>query len=71
MSAATNQENEQPADVRRRSPISAIFVMNETVELKLNPDPAEAPVALIDMNCYLGAGLSRPLADGSLGGQRG
>lgn len=57
MSAATNQENPQPADVRQKIANIGVFVMNQTVEMQLNPDPAKLK-SLIDINCNLAAGLS-------------
>ena len=57
MSAATNQENQQPADVRQKIANIGVFVMNQTVEMQLNPDPAKLK-SLIDINCNLAAGLS-------------
>ncbi len=57
MSAVTNQENPQPADVRQKIANIGVFVMNQTVEMQLNPDPAKLK-SLIDINCNLAAGLS-------------
>ena len=57
MSAVANQENPQPADVRQNIASIGVFVMNQTVEIQLNPDPAKLK-SLIDINCNLAAGLS-------------
>jgi flagellar protein FlaF len=57
MSAVTNQENQQPADVRQNIANIGVFVMKQTVEMQMSPDPAKLK-SLIDINCNLAAGLS-------------
>lgn len=57
MSAAANQENPQPVEVRQNIANIGVFVMNQTVEMQMNPDPSKLK-SLIDINCNLAAGLS-------------
>ncbi len=57
MSSVTDQENPEPVDVRQNIANIGVFVMNQTVEMQLNPDPAKLK-SLIDINCNLAAGLS-------------
>jgi flagellar biosynthesis activator protein FlaF len=57
MSAASAAENPQPLEVRQNIANIGVFVMKQTVEMQLNPDPAKLK-SLIDINCNLAAGLS-------------
>ena len=57
MSAAQADENPQPVEVRQRIANIGVFVMKQTVEMQINPDPAKLK-SLIDINCNLAAGLS-------------
>lgn len=57
MSAASAAENQQPLEVRQNIANIGVFVMKQTVEMQLNPDPAKLK-SLIDINCNLAAGLS-------------
>ena len=57
MSAAQTSENPQPVAVRQNIANIGIFVLNQTVDMQLNPDPAKLK-SLIDINCNLAAGLS-------------
>ena len=57
LSAAQNDENQQPLDVRQRIANIGIFVMNQTVDMQANPDPSKLK-SLIDINCNIAAGLS-------------
>ena len=57
MSAAQTDENPQPVEVRQNIANIGVFVMKQTVEMQLNPDPAKLK-PLIDINCNLAAGLS-------------
>ena len=50
-------ENPQSIEVRQNIANIGVFVMNQTVEMQLNPDPAKLK-SLIDINCNLAAGLS-------------
>lgn len=57
MSAAQAEENQQPIEVRQNIANIGVFVMKQTVEMQINPDPAKLK-SLIDINCNLAAGLS-------------
>ena len=57
MSAASADENPQPLEVRQNIANIGVFVMKQTVEMQINPDPAKLK-SLIDINCNLAAGLS-------------
>jgi flagellar protein FlaF len=57
MSAVEANENPQPIDVRQNIANIGVFVMKQTVDMQLNPDPAKLK-SLIDINCNLAAGLA-------------
>ena len=57
MSAVSAEENQQPLEVRQNIANIGVFVMKQTVDMQLNPDPAKLK-SLIDINCNLAAGLS-------------
>ena len=57
ISAAESDNNQQPLEVRQNIANIGVFVMKQTVDMQLNPDPAKLK-ALIDINCNLAAGLS-------------
>jgi flagellar biosynthesis activator protein FlaF len=57
MSAAQAEENQQPVEVRQNIANIGVFVMKQTVDMQLNPDPAKLK-SLIEINCNLAAGLS-------------
>lgn len=57
MSAASAEENQQPVEVRQNIANIGVFVMKQTVDMQLNPDPAKLK-SLIDINCNLAAGLA-------------
>ena len=57
MSAAQTDENPQPIEVRQNIANIGVFVMKQTVDMQLNPDPAKLK-SLIDINRNLAAGLS-------------
>jgi flagellar biosynthesis activator protein FlaF len=57
MSAAEANDNPQPLEVRQNIANIGVFVMKQTVEMQLNPDPAKLK-PLIDINCNIAAGLS-------------
>ena len=50
-------ENQQPIEIRQNIANIGVFVMKQTVEMQINPDPAKLK-SLIDINCNLAAGLS-------------
>ena len=57
MSAAENEENPQPREVRQNIANIGVFVMKRTVEMQTQPDPAKL-TSLIDINRNIAAGLS-------------
>ena len=57
MSAAEANENPQPIQVRQNIANIGVFVMKQTVEMQLNPDPAKLK-SLIEINCNIAAGLA-------------
>jgi flagellar protein FlaF len=57
MSAAETNENPQPMEIRQNIANIGVFVMKQTIDMQLNPDPAKLN-SLIDINCNLAAGLS-------------
>jgi flagellar protein FlaF len=57
MSAAQANDNPQPLEVRQNITNIGVFVMKQTVEMQINPDPSKLK-SLIDINCNLAAGLS-------------
>jgi flagellar biosynthesis activator protein FlaF len=57
MSAAETKDNPQPPEVRQNILRIAAFVMRQTVEMQLDPDPAKLK-SLISINCNIAAGLA-------------
>jgi flagellar biosynthesis activator protein FlaF len=57
MSAAESDENPQPIEVRQNIASIGVFVMKQTVEMQMNPDPSKLK-PLIDINCNIAAGLA-------------
>jgi flagellar protein FlaF len=58
MSAATQpNDNAQPVEVRQNIANIGVFVMKQTVDMQMNPDPAKLK-SLIDINCNIAAGLA-------------
>jgi flagellar protein FlaF len=57
ISAAEAEENPQPKEVRQNIANIGVFVMKQTVDMQMNPDPAKLK-SLIDINCNLAAGLA-------------
>ena len=57
MSAVEANENAQPMEVRQNIANIGVFVMKQTVDMQMNPDPVKLK-SLIDINCNLAAGLS-------------
>ena len=57
MSAAESSDNQQSLEVRQNIANIGVFVMKQTVDMQINPDPAKLK-SLIDINCNLAAGLS-------------
>jgi flagellar protein FlaF len=57
MSAAESNDNPQPIEVRQNIANIGVFVMKQTVEMQMDPDPSKLK-PLIDINCNLAAGLA-------------
>jgi flagellar protein FlaF len=57
MSAAETNDNPQPMQIRQNIANIGIFVLKQTVEMQMDPDPAKLK-SLIDINRNLAAGLS-------------
>ena len=57
LSAVESNENPQPLEVRQNIANIGVFVMKQTIEMQLNPDPAKLK-SLIDINCNIAAGLA-------------
>jgi flagellar biosynthesis activator protein FlaF len=57
MSAVEGNDNPQPVEVRQNIANIGVFVMKQTVEMQVNPDPAKLK-PLIDINCNIAAGLA-------------
>src|SRR5881227_2339616 len=60
MSAVEANENPQPLEVRQNIANIGVFVMKQTIDMQLNPDPAKLK-SLIEINCNLAAGLRAAL----------
>ena len=57
MSAADSNDNPQPLEIRQNIANIGVFVMKQTLDMQLNPDPAKLN-SLIDINCNIAAGLA-------------
>jgi len=57
MSAAESNENPHPLEVRQNIANIGVFVMKQTIDMQLNPDPSKLK-SLVDINCNIAAGLS-------------
>jgi flagellar protein FlaF len=57
MSAAMEDNNPQPREVRENVANIGIFVMKQTTDMQLNPDPRKL-LPLININLNLAAGLA-------------
>ena len=57
MSAADSNDNPQPIEIRQNIANIGVFVMKQTVDMQVNPDPKKLK-SLIEINCNLAAGLS-------------
>jgi flagellar protein FlaF len=57
MSAAESNENPQPLEIRQNIANIGVFVMKQTLEMQVNPEPAKLK-SLIEINCNIAAGLS-------------
>jgi flagellar protein FlaF len=57
LSAAEDNNNPNSLEVRQNIANIGIFVMRQTIEMQMDPDPAKLK-SLIDINCNIAAGLS-------------
>ncbi|MDE2061864.1 MAG: flagellar biosynthesis regulator FlaF [Bradyrhizobium sp.] len=57
LSAVESNDNPQPLEVRQNIANLSVFVMQQTIAMQMNPDPAKLK-PLIDINCHIAAGLS-------------
>ena len=57
MSAAEADDNPNSIEVRQNIANLSIFVMHQTVDMQLAPDPSKLK-PLIDINCQIAAGLA-------------
>jgi flagellar protein FlaF len=57
ISAAQNDTNPQPVEVRQQIANIGVFVMKQTVEMQLVPEPGKL-TSLIEINRTIAAGLS-------------
>ena len=57
MSAVMEDDNPQPREIRQNIANIGIFVMKQTSDMQVNPDPRKLQ-SLIDINRNLAAGLS-------------
>ena len=57
MSAAQNDTNPQPIEIRQQIANIGIFVMKQTLEMQLVPEPAKLS-SLIEINRNIAAGLA-------------
>ncbi|CCD89086.1 putative flagellar protein FlaF [Bradyrhizobium sp. ORS 285] len=57
MSAMEAEDNPNPLDIRQNIANIGVFVMKQTIEMQMDPDPAKLK-SLIDINCHIAAGLS-------------
>jgi flagellar protein FlaF len=57
MSAAEADTNPHSIEVRQNIANISIFVMHQTVDMQLAPDPSKLN-RLIDINCHIAAGLA-------------
>lgn len=57
MSAMEADDNPNPLDIRQNIANIGVFVMKQTIEMQMDPDPAKLK-SLIDINCHIAAGLS-------------
>jgi flagellar protein FlaF len=57
LSAAEDNANPHTMEVRQNIANIGVFVMKQTIEMQMDPDPAKLK-SLIDINCNIAAGLS-------------
>jgi flagellar protein FlaF len=57
MSSAEANDNPNSVEVRQNIASLGAYVMRQTVEMQLQPDPSKLKL-LIDINCHIAAGLA-------------
>ena len=57
LSAAEDNANPHTMEVRQNIANIGVFVMKQTIEMQMDPDPAKLK-SLIDINCNIAAGLA-------------
>ena len=57
MSAATSADNPNSVEIRQNIANIGVFVMKQTLDMQMNPDPAKLK-SLIQINCNIAAGLA-------------
>jgi flagellar protein FlaF len=57
LGAVEDNANPQPLEIRQNIANIGLFVMQQTIDMQINPDPAKLK-SLIDINCNIAAGLS-------------
>jgi flagellar biosynthesis activator protein FlaF len=57
LTAAEDNNNPNSLEIRQNIANIGIFVMKQTIEMQMDPDPAKLK-SLIDINCNIAAGLS-------------
>lgn len=57
MSAMEMNDNPNPLEIRQNIANIGVFVLKQTIEMQMSPDPAKLK-SLIDINCHIAAGLS-------------
>jgi flagellar protein FlaF len=57
LTAAEDNGNPNTMEVRQNIANIGVFVMKQTIEMQMDPDPAKLK-SLIDINCNIAAGLS-------------
>ncbi len=57
MSAAESNENPQPLEIRQNIANIGVFVMKQTIDMQVNPEPTKLR-SLIEINFNIAAGLS-------------
>jgi flagellar protein FlaF len=57
LSAAEDNGNQNSLEVRQNIANIGVFVIKQTIEMQMDPDPAKLK-SLIDINCNIAAGLS-------------
>src|SRR5204863_10055860 len=57
MSAAESNDNPQPLEIRQNIANIGVFVMKQTIDMQVNPEPTKLR-SLIEINFNIAAGLS-------------